>query len=232
VSVAHGTIAGVIIVSTDGSCLRNPGGAIGWAWVDHDGGRFDSGGAASGTNQIAELTAVLNAVGAHPGDEPLLIESDSQYAIRCSSEWLDGWKRKGWRTASGGPVKNLGLVQAIDAAITGRGGPVRFRWVRGHVGNPFNERADELAGIAAQDWAAGRGEVGGTLLAAENLVPVGQSATASSLRTAPAARKPPAPRAAPNTHTGPSTHPGPSTNARPSANTGNDPRWELDTLFD
>ncbi|ACZ29199.1 ribonuclease H [Xylanimonas cellulosilytica DSM 15894] len=156
----------MIIVSTDGSCLRNPGGAIGWAWIDHEGGRFDSGGAASGTNQVAELTAVLRAVEAHPGDEPLLIESDSQYAIRCSSEWLEGWKRKGWRTASGSPVKNLELVQAIDAAIAGRGGPVRFRWVRGHVGNPFNERADELAGLAAAEWAAGRGDVRSVLLSA------------------------------------------------------------------
>ncbi len=155
----------VIIVSTDGSCLRNPGGAIGWAWVAHEGGRFDSGGAASGTNQVAELTAVLRAVEAHPGAEPLLIEADSQYAIRCASEWIEGWRRKGWRTASGSPVKNLELVQAIDRAITDREGPVRFRWVRGHVGNPFNERADELAGLAARDWAEGRGEIGSVLIA-------------------------------------------------------------------
>jgi len=160
---------GVIIVSTDGSCLRNPGGAIGWAWIAHDGGRFDSGGAASGTNQVAELTALLRAIEAHPGDEPLLIESDSQYAIRCASEWLDGWKRKGWRTASGGAVKNLDLVQSIDRAIARRGGPVRFRWVRGHVGNPFNERADQLAGLAAQEWAAGRGGVGELLVGSDDL---------------------------------------------------------------
>ena len=154
----------MIIVSTDGSCLRNPGGAIGWAWIAHDGGRFDSGGAASGTNQVAELTALLRAIEAHPGAEPLLIESDSQYAIRCASEWIHGWKRKGWRTASGDPVKNLELIRSIDAAISGREGPVRFRWVRGHVGNPFNERADQLAGLAAQDWAAGRGGVDELLL--------------------------------------------------------------------
>ena len=159
----------MIIVSTDGSCLRNPGGAIGWAWIAHDGGRFDSGGAASGTNQVAELTALLRAIEAHPGDEPLLIESDSQYAIRCASEWLDGWKRKGWRTASGGAVKNLDLVQSIDRAIARRGGPVRFRWVRGHVGNPFNERADQLAGLAAQEWAAGRGGVGELLVGSDDL---------------------------------------------------------------
>lgn len=154
----------MIIVSTDGSCLRNPGGAIGWAWVNHDGGTFDSGGAASGTNQVAELTALLEAITSHPGEEPLLIESDSQYAIRCASEWVEGWKRKGWRTAGGAPVKNLDLVQAIDRAITERPGPVRFRWVRGHVGNPFNERADRLAGLAAADWAAGRGDVDGVLM--------------------------------------------------------------------
>ncbi|MBD5785111.1 ribonuclease HI [Cellulosimicrobium terreum] len=153
----------MITVSTDGSCLSNPGGAIGWAWINHD-GSFDAGGAASGTNQVAELTALLQAVRAHPGAEPLLIESDSQYAIKCASEWVVGWKRKSWRTAGGEPVKNLELVQAIDHAITERVGPVRFRWVRGHVGDPFNERADQLAGLAAQDWAAGRGHLDGTLV--------------------------------------------------------------------
>ncbi|RVW06981.1 ribonuclease HI [Prescottella agglutinans] len=139
----------MIIVSTDGSCLKNPGGAIGWAWVDHD-GPSRSGGDVSGTNQIAELWALVEAIVAHPGPEPLLIESDSQYAIKCASEWLPGWKRKGWKTASGGPVKNLELVQDIDRAITERTGPVRFKWVRGHVGNHFNEIADKLAGEAAR----------------------------------------------------------------------------------
>ncbi len=153
----------MVIVSTDGSCLANPGGAIGWAWINHD-GTFDSGGAASGTNQIAELTAILQALRAHPGPEPLLIESDSQYAIKCSSEWVIAWKRKGWRTAGGAAVRNLELIRGIDDAVTARVGPVRFRWVRGHVGDPFNERADQLAGIAAADWAAGRGHLSGTLV--------------------------------------------------------------------
>ena len=139
----------MIIVSTDGSCLRNPGGAIGWAWVDHQGGSA-SAGAASGTNQVAELRAVLEAVRAHPGAEPLFIESDSLYAIKCASEWLPGWRRNGWRTATGSPVKNAELVRWIDHAIATRPGPVRFRWVRGHVGNYFNEQADQLAGTAAR----------------------------------------------------------------------------------
>ncbi|MGL4306283.1 MAG: ribonuclease H family protein [Mycobacteriaceae bacterium] len=139
----------MIIVSTDGSCLRNPGGAIGWAWVNRE-GPTGTGGAPSGTNQIAELRAVLEAVLAHPGDQPLLIESDSQYAIKCASEWLPSWKSRGWKTASGSPVKNIELIQAIDAAINDRPGAVRFRWVRGHVGHHFNELADTLAGEAAR----------------------------------------------------------------------------------
>ncbi len=145
----------MITVSTDGSCLRNPGGAIGWAWVDHAGGSA-SGGLASGTNQIAELMAVLEAITAHPGAEPLRIESDSLYAIKCASEWVAGWRRRGWRTASGGPVQNLALVQGIERAIADREGPVTFGWVRGHRGDRFNEEADALAGAAAREAQAGR----------------------------------------------------------------------------
>lgn len=128
----------MITVSTDGSCLRNPGGASGWAWVNHD-GTSASGGLASGTNQIAELMAVRDAIESHPGSEPLQIESDSQYAIKCATVWVAGWKRKGWRTASGSPVQNLDVVQGIERAIAARVGPVTFTWVRGHVGNAFNE---------------------------------------------------------------------------------------------
>ena len=152
----------MIIVSTDGSCLRNPGGAIGWAWVNHT-GPSKSGGEPSGTNQIAELRALLEAVLAHPGPEPLLIESDSQYAIKCASEWLAGWKRKGWKTASGTPVRNLELVQSIERAITEREGPVR-----GHVGNHFNEAADALAGEAARAVAAAGANAGSKPAAAEH----------------------------------------------------------------
>lgn len=146
----------MIIVSTDGSCLRNPGGAIGWAWVNHQ-GTSASAGAASGTNQVAELRAVLEAIRAHPGSEPLFIESDSLYAIKCASEWLPSWRLNGWRTSTGSAVKNVELVQWIDHAIATRPGPVRFRWVRGHVGNYYNEQADKLAGEAARA-AAGRAD--------------------------------------------------------------------------
>ena len=195
----------MITVSTDGSCLRNPGGAIGWAWANHD-GTHASGGAASGTNQIAELTAVLEAIHAHPGDEPLRIEADSQYAIKCSSEWVHGWKRKGWRTAGGGPVQNLALIQAIDRAIAERPGPVAFAWVRGHRGDRFNERADELAGIAAREAREGRASsaqssvpanaVGGAgraqepTLASAALPEPARTASPTAARTAPATPAP------------------------------------------
>lgn len=159
----------MIIVSTDGSCLRNPGGAIGWAWVNHI-GPSASGGELVGTNQIAELKAILQAVLAHSGPEPLLIESDSKYAISCASEWLAGWKRKGWKTASGAPVKNLDLIKALDDAIAERAGPVRFRWVRGHVGNHFNEMADVLAGEAARAVQAGGVQAGGAVAATAAVV--------------------------------------------------------------
>lgn len=79
-----------------------------------------------------------------------MIQADSQYAIKCSSEWVHSWKRKGWRTAAGGPVQNLALIQSIDSEIAQRPGAVSFVWVRGHRGDEFNERADELAGVAAR----------------------------------------------------------------------------------
>jgi len=159
----------VIIVSTHGSAA--PSGAIGWAWINHAGGQFDSGGAAQGNDQVAALSALLRAIEAHPGSEPLLVESSSQYAIRSVSEWSEGWKRNDWRSPSGDPVPNLDLVQGIDGAVTERTGPVRFHWVRGHVGNPLNERVDQLAGFAAEEWAAGRGGVGEMLVPDAGMIP-------------------------------------------------------------
>lgn len=146
-----------ITVSTDGSALGNPNGPMGWAWADHEqnaGGKpghkhddhgYDAGGATNGTNQIGELCAVLEALRAHPGPEPLLIESDSQYAINCSTKWVKGWKKNGWKNSQKKPVKNKELIQAIDREISQRPGPVDFRWVKGHAGNEGNELVDELA---------------------------------------------------------------------------------------
>ncbi|PWG66582.1 ribonuclease H family protein [Bifidobacterium callitrichidarum] len=156
-----------ITVSTDGSALGNPNGPMGWAWADHEknaGGKpghehddhgYDSGGATNGTNQIGELCAVLEALRAHPGSEPLLIESDSQYAINCSTTWVKGWKRNGWKNSQKKSVKNVELIKAIDAEISRRPGPVSFKWVKGHAGNAGNELVDELARTYAGDCRSG-----------------------------------------------------------------------------
>ncbi|QTB91590.1 ribonuclease HI [Bifidobacterium saguini] len=156
-----------ITVSTDGSALGNPNGPMGWAWADHaknaggtpghehDKHGYDAGGATNGTNQIGELCAVLEALRAHPGSEPLLIESDSQYAINCSTTWVKGWKRNGWKNSQKKPVKNVELIKAIDAEISRRPGPVNFKWVKGHAGNAGNELVDELARTYASDCRSG-----------------------------------------------------------------------------
>ncbi|WP_423734895.1 ribonuclease H family protein [Bifidobacterium parmae] len=140
---------------------------MGWAWADHardaggdpghehDSRGYDAGGATNGTNQIGELCAVLEALRAHPGEQQLIIESDSQYAINCSTKWVKGWKRNGWKNSQKKPVKNRELIQAIDEAISKRPGPVEFRWVKGHAGNAGNELVDELARTYAGDCRSG-----------------------------------------------------------------------------
>ncbi len=150
-----------LVVSTDGSALSNPNGPMGWAWADQEGCDADAGGASNGTNQIGELCAVLQALRAHPGERPLVIETDSQYAINCSTTWVPGWKKKGWKNSQGKPVKNRPLIEAIDREIQARQGSVRFVWVKGHAGNTFNEKVDTLArGYAT---AAGKGNREGCL---------------------------------------------------------------------
>lgn len=152
-----------ITVSTDGSALGNPNGPMGWAWADqptqgmrgHEHtGDCDAGGATNGTNQIGELCAVLEALRAHPGNEPLVIETDSQYAINCSTKWVHGWKKNGWKNSKKEPVKNAELIRAIDDEIRRRDGSVTFVWVKGHAGNAGNERVDELARTYAGDCRA------------------------------------------------------------------------------
>ena len=155
-----------ITVSTDGSALGNPNGPMGWAWADHTPhaggtpgheheGDCDAGGASNGTNQIGELCAVLEALRAHPGAEPLTIESDSQYAINCSTAWVRGWKKNGWKNSKGQPVKNRELIKAIDHEISQRPDPVKFVWVKGHNNNPGNEKVDHLAHGYAGDCRSG-----------------------------------------------------------------------------
>ncbi|MDR3151885.1 MAG: ribonuclease HI [Bifidobacteriaceae bacterium] len=145
------------IVSTDGSALLNPG-PIGWAWADRE-GNFECGGYNKGTNQIAELTALLQALWAFREENELLIESDSQYAINCASVWVHSWRRNGWRGSNKKQISNINLIKAISKEMFQRNDNVKFKWVKGHAGDLFNEKVDTLANSAAKKWQAGE-EVG------------------------------------------------------------------------
>lgn len=144
-------------ISTDGSALSNPRGAMGWAWVDHETGEKESGGCRQGTNQVGELTAVLMALRRFKEGD-LLIETDSRYAIGCSRDWVKAWKKRGWKKNDGSSIKNLPLIQAIEKEISQRSGSVEFAWVKGHAGDAFNEIADSLASGYAKDVAKGARE--------------------------------------------------------------------------
>lgn len=141
-----------IIAAADGSALGNPG-PSGWAWyVDDE--RWASGGWAHGTNNMGELTAVLDLLQqtARLADD-LVVICDSLYVINSVTRWMAGWKRKGWRKKDGKPVLNVEIMKALDRAMEGR--EVRFEWVKGHSGHPLNEAADRLANAAAAAWRDG-----------------------------------------------------------------------------
>ena len=141
-----------IIAAADGSALRNPGPA-GWGWYVDD-GCWAVGGWAHGTNNMAELTAVLDLLQqtAHL-DEELLVFCDSTYVINSITKWMPGWKRRGWRKGDGKAVVNVEIMKALDEAVRGR--RVTFQWVKGHSGHELNEAADRLANGAALAWKAG-----------------------------------------------------------------------------
>jgi ribonuclease HI len=136
-----------LVAAADGSALGNPGPA-GWAWyVDDD--RWASGGWAHGTNNMGELTAVLDLLQQTADlDDDLLVYCDSTYTINAITKWMAGWKRKGWKKGDGKPVANVEIMKALDAAMQGR--RVRFEWVKGHAGHELNEKADALANAAAR----------------------------------------------------------------------------------
>ena len=142
-----------IIAAADGSALGNPGPA-GWGWyVDED--RWACGGWPHGTNNMGELTAVLDLLQQTAAtDDDLLVYCDSTYAINSITKWMPGWKRKNWRKGDGKPVQNVEIMKALDAAMQGR--RVRFEWVKGHAGHELNEQADRLANSASIAYSQGR----------------------------------------------------------------------------
>lgn len=147
----------MITAAADGSSLGNPG-PTGWGWYIDD-ERWAAGGQRLGTNNIGELKAVVDLLQQTDGVDELLILCDSQYVIKAITQWMPGWKRKGWKKADGKPVMNRELMQELDELMAARkaaGGVVRFEWVRGHAGHPLNEAADRLANGAAAAYQRGK----------------------------------------------------------------------------
>ncbi|MBL8791203.1 MAG: ribonuclease HI [Rhizobiales bacterium] len=141
--------ANTVVIHTDGACSGNPGPG-GWgAILDYNGSRKELfGGEANTTNNRMELKAAIEALNALTRPCAVAMHVDSQYVKDGITKWIHGWKKNGWKTADKKPVKNVELWQALDEAI--RRHKISWHWVKGHDGNPDNERADELArmGIA------------------------------------------------------------------------------------
>ncbi len=136
-------------IYTDGACKGNPGPG-GWgAWlVAGEHSRELCGGEMGTTNNRMELKAVIEALNALKRPCEIVLHTDSQYVQKGISEWLAGWKARGWKTASKAPVKNVDLWQALDEARLRH--TIDWRWVKGHAGHAGNEKADELANRGVQ----------------------------------------------------------------------------------
>jgi ribonuclease HI len=135
-----------VVIYTDGACKGNPGPG-GWGALLRAGGAEKElfGGEPETTNNRMELTAVIEALSALKRPCQVSLYLDSEYVRKGITEWLRGWKAKGWLTASKQPVKNVDLWQRLDALVSGSGHQIEWHWVRGHAGDPGNERADALA---------------------------------------------------------------------------------------
>lgn len=143
---------------TDGACRGNPGPG-GWGallrYGSHE--RTLSGAEAITTNNRMELMAAISALEALTRESDVVVTTDSQYVRNGITSWIAGWKRRGWRTAGRQPVKNVDLWKRLDAVAARH--RIDWRWVKGHSGDPGNERADTLANEAIDDMLS-RGRTG------------------------------------------------------------------------
>ncbi|MFM8691375.1 MAG: ribonuclease HI [Limnohabitans sp.] len=135
-------------IYTDGACKGNPGPG-GWGVRLRAGThqRELHGGEPATTNNRMELTAVIEALSALKRPCRVSLYLDSEYVRKGITEWIHGWKARGWKTASRAPVKNVELWQALDRLVSAGGHQIEWHWVKGHAGHPGNERADALANM-------------------------------------------------------------------------------------
>lgn len=153
-----------LAIHTDGACHGNPGPGGYAAWWTWNNERWEvMGGQRDTTNNRMELGAVLAALRAIEQAQQqgflnnvgsILIRTDSQYVIKGATEWLEGWKRKGWRGSNKKPIKNQDLWVSLDVALNGFSKPWSMEWVRGHNGDVYNEHADALAQEAVKELKA------------------------------------------------------------------------------
>ena len=140
---------GPVVIHTDGSCLSNPGPG-GWAailqWGDNE--RELNGSEPNTTNNRMELMAAIMGLDALTRPMTVDLHTDSRYVMNGVRDWMPRWKANGWKTASKKPVANQDLWQRLDAAVARH--TVHWHWVKGHAGNPLNERCDILARSAAE----------------------------------------------------------------------------------
>jgi ribonuclease HI len=135
-----------VVIYTDGACKGNPGPG-GWgAWLKSGATEKELfGGELNTTNNRMELKAVIEGLAALKRPCKVILYLDSQYVRMGITEWIRGWKAKGWLTSTKQPVKNVELWKELDKLVSEGGHQIEWRWVRGHSGDVGNERADMLA---------------------------------------------------------------------------------------
>ncbi len=136
-----------VIIYTDGACRGNPGPG-GWGAVLQYGGQRKelNGSEPATTNNRMELMAAIHALSALRRSCRVRLYTDSRYVLQGITEWLPNWRRKNWKTAANKPVKNTDLWQRLDIASAEH--DIEWHWIKGHSGDPGNERADQLANEA------------------------------------------------------------------------------------
>jgi ribonuclease HI len=150
-----------VTVYTDGACRGNPGPG-GWAWAV-PGGQYASGADRQTTNQRMEIMAALEALRTLVPQLPSGIEvvSDSTYVVKCFTDrWWQGWQRKGWKNSQNKPVANQDLWEPLIELAVASEPDISFRWVKGHSGDKWNDRVDELATVAADRGVGESGSAG------------------------------------------------------------------------